>query len=150
MTRRELVGNFFFANRIAELNMWMRNSFQNKPDFVRENRVRASYWTARSILKTTTRSAWSPRGAVFVDLSAAYDTVNRPTPHQQGARVDWRFTPDRPDTHHAGKQTLIRGAERDEGPLATTTKRTTTGKCTGTDVVQHLHQRPARRPTRRH
>ena len=52
-------------------------------------------------------------GAVFVDLSAAYDTVN---------------------------QTLLRGAEREEEPLATTTKRTTTGKCTGTDVVQHLHQ----------
>ena len=32
--------------------------------------------------------------------------------------------------------------------MATTTKWTTTGKCTGTDVVQHLHQRPAR--TRRH
>ena len=32
--------------------------------------------------------------------------------------------------------------------MATTTKRTTTGKCTGTYVVQHLHQRPAR--TRRH
>ena len=31
---------------------------------------------------------------------------------------------------------------------APTTKRITTGKCTGTDVVQHLHQRPAR--TRRH
>ena len=27
--------------------------------------------------------------------------------------------------------------------MATTTKRTTTWKCTGTDVVQHLHQRPA-------
>ena len=66
-----------------------------------------------------------------------------PTPPQQGARDDWRHTPDRPDTHHAGKQTLIRGAEREEEPLATTTKWTTTGKCTGTDVVQHLHQRPA-------
>ena len=42
---------------------------------------------------------------------------------------------DSPDTHHAGKQTLLRGAEREE-PLATTSKRTTTGKCTGTDVVQ--------------
>ena len=28
-------------------------------------------------------------------------------------------------------------------PLATTTKRTATGKCTSTDVVQRLHQRPA-------
>ena len=71
-----------------------------------------------------------------------------PTSPQQGARDDWRHTPDRPDTHHAGKQTLLRGAEREEDPLATTTKRTTTGKCTGTDVDQHLHQRPAR--TRRH
>ena len=64
------------------------------------------------------------------------------TPPQQGARDDWRRTPDRPDTHHAGKQTLLRGAEVE--PLATTTKRTTTGECTGTDVVQHLHQRPVR------
>ena len=71
-----------------------------------------------------------------------------PTPPQQGARDDWRRTPDRPDTHHAGKQTLLRAAEREEKPLATTTKRTTTGKCTGTDVVQHLNQRPAH--TRRH
>ena len=74
-----------------------------------------------------------------------------PTPHRQGARYDWRCRPipDRsPDTHHAGKQTLLRGPEREEEPLATTTKRTTTGKCTGTGVVQHLHQRPAH--TRRH
>ena len=70
------------------------------------------------------------------------------TPPQQGARDDWRRTPDRSDTHHAGKQTLLRGAEEEEEPLATTTKRTTTGKCTGTDVVQHLYQRPAR--TSRH
>ena len=67
-----------------------------------------------------------------------------PTPPQQGARDDWRCTPDRPDTHLAGKQTLLRGAEREEEPLATTTKRITTRKCTGTDVVQHLNQRPAR------
>ena len=71
-----------------------------------------------------------------------------PTSPQQGARDDWRRTLDRPDTHHARKQRLLRGAEREEEPLATTTKRITTGKCTGTDVVQHLHQRPAR--TRRH
>ena len=58
-----------------------------------------------------------------------------PTPPQQGARDDWRRTPDQPDTHHAGKQTLLRGAEREEEPLATTKKRTTTGKCTGTDVL---------------
>ena len=30
-----------------------------------------------------------------------------PTPPQQGARDDWRRTPDRPDTHHAGKQTFL-------------------------------------------
>ena len=30
-----------------------------------------------------------------------------------------------------GKQTLLRGAEREEEPLATTTKRITTGKCRG-------------------
>ena len=69
--------------------------------------------------------------------------TSAPTPPQQGARYDWRRTPDRPNTHHAGKQTLLRGAEREVEPLATTTKRTTTGKYTGTDVVQHLHQQPA-------
>ena len=58
-----------------------------------------------------------------------------PTPPQQDARDDWRRTTDRPDTQHAGQQTLLRGAEREEEPLATTTKRTTTGMCTGTDVV---------------
>ena len=69
-----------------------------------------------------------------------------PTPPQQGARDELRRTTNRHYTHHAGKQTLLRGAEREEEPLATTTKRTTTGKCTGTDVVQHLHQRPAHKP----
>ena len=64
-----------------------------------------------------------------------------PTSPQQGARDDWRRITDRPDTHHVGKQTLLRGAEREEERLATTTKRTTTRNCTGTDVVQHLHQR---------
>ena len=34
-----------------------------------------------------------------------------PTPPQQGAREDWRRTPDRPDKHHAGKQTFLRGAD---------------------------------------
>ena len=71
-----------------------------------------------------------------------------PTPSKQGARYYWGRTPGRPDTYHAGKQTLLSGDERQEEPLATTTKRTTTGKCTGTDAVQHLHQRPAH--TRRH
>ena len=71
-----------------------------------------------------------------------------PTPPQQGARYDWRSTPDRLDTHHVGKQTLLRGAEWEEEPMVTSTKRTTTGKCNGTDCVQHLHQRPAR--THRH
>ena len=70
-----------------------------------------------------------------------------PTPPQQGARDDWRRTPDRPDTHHAGKQTLLRGAEREEGPLATTTKRTTTGKCTA-PMLFNIYQRQAH--TRRH
>ena len=62
-----------------------------------------------------------------------------PTPPRQGARDDLRRTPDRPDTHHAGKQTLLRGVEREEEPLATTTKRTTTGKCTGTDVFFYIY-----------
>ena len=68
-----------------------------------------------------------------------------PTPPEQGARDDWRRTPDRPDTHHARKQTFLRGAEWEEEPMATTTKRTTTGKCTGTDVVQH-HSTPTTSP----
>ena len=71
-----------------------------------------------------------------------------PTPPRQGARVDWRRTPGRPDKHHTGKQTLLCGAELEEEPLTTTTKRTTTGKFIGTDVVQHLHQQTTR--TRRH
>ena len=64
-------------------------------------------------------------GAVVVDLSAAYDTVNHRrllSKVLENKRDDWRRT-----------------AEREEEPLATTTKRTTTGKCIGTDVVQHLH-----------
>ena len=89
-------------------------------------------------------------GAVFiVDLSAAYDTVNhrRLLSKVLAMTGDVHLT-DLIRTHHAGKQTLLRGAEREKESLATTTKRTTTGKCTGTYVVQHLHQRPAH--TRRH
>ena len=81
-----------------------------------------------------------------MDLPAAYDTVN----HRRLLGKVLELTGDvhltdliRTVPHNAGKQTLLRGAEREEGPLATTTKWTTTGKCTGTDVVQHLHQRPA-------
>ena len=88
--------------------------------------------------------------AVFiVDLSAAYDTVNhrRLLSKVLAMTGDVHLT-DLIRTHHAGKQTLLRGAEREKESLATTTKRTTSGKCTGTDVVQHLHQRPAH--TRRH
>ena len=87
-------------------------------------------------------------GAVFVDLSAAYDTVDnrRLLSNVLEMTGDVGPTPDRSDTHHAGIQTLLRGAEREEEPLARTTKRTTTGKCTGTDVVQRLHQRPAHTP----
>ena len=65
-----------------------------------------------------------------------------PTPPQLGARDDWRRTPDRTVTHHAGKQTLLCGAEWEEEPLATTMKRTSTGKCTGTVVVQHIPYTP--------
>ena len=87
-------------------------------------------------------------GAVFVDLSAAYDTVN----HRRLLSNVLEMTG---DVHLTDlirtmleSSTLLRGAEREEEPLATTTKWITTGKCTGTDVVQHLHQRPAR--ARRH
>ena len=37
-----------------------------------------------------------------------------PTPPRIGSRDDWRLTPDRPDTHHAGRQKILRGAEREE------------------------------------
>ena len=37
-----------------------------------------------------------------------------PTSPQKCARDDWRRTPDRHDTHHAGKQALIRGTERED------------------------------------
>ena len=87
-------------------------------------------------------------GAVFVDLSAAYDTVNHRRLLSKVLEMtgDVQLT-DRLDTHHAVKQTLLRGAEREEEPLATTTKPTTTGKCTDTDVVQHLHlHQPAHTP----
>ena len=84
-------------------------------------------------------------GAVFVDLSAAYDTVNH-------RRLLSKVLDMTGDVHLTDLiRTMLenrRGAEREEEPLATTTKWTTTGKCTGTDFVQHLHQRPAR--TRRH
>ena len=73
-------------------------------------------------------------GAVIVDSSAAYDTVN----HRRLLGKVLEMTGD----------VQLRGAEREEEPLATTTKWTTTGKCTGIDVVQHIFQRPAR--TRRH
>ena len=92
------------------------------------------------------RSAWSPVLSLCIFLLPT--TRSTTEPPQRGARDDWRRTPDRSDTHHAGKQTLLCGADREEEPLATTTKRTTTGKCTGTNVVQHLHKWPAH--TRRH
>ena len=94
-----------------------------------------------------TRSACSPVLSLWTCLLLTTPSTSPPTPPQQGARDDWRRTPDRRDTQHAGKQTQLCAAAREEESLATktttTTKRTTTGKCTGTDVVQHLHQRPA-------
>ena len=61
-----------------------------------------------------------------------------PTPPQQGARDDWRRTPDRHDTHHAGKQTLFRGAEQEEETMATITKRNTQGSVLAT-MLFNLH-----------
>ena len=58
-----------------------------------------------------------------------------PTPPNHGAGDDWRCPPDRPDTRHAGKATLLPGSQREKEPLATTKKWTTTGRRTGTDVV---------------
>ena len=87
-----------------------------------------SSWTC---LLPTTRSTTDASSAIVLEMTG-----------------DVHLT-DQIRTYRAGKQTLLRGAEREEEPLATTTKRTTTGKCTGTDVVQHVHQRPARH-IRRH
>ena len=79
-------------------------------------------------------------GAVFVDLSAAYHTVNHRRLLTKVLEMTGDVLTDLIRTLIAGKQALLRGAEREEEPLATTTKRITTGKCTGTDVIQHLHQ----------
>ena len=49
-----------FTSTYNKMNTWTRNLFQNKPDFVRENRVRASYWTWRNTSKMAMRSAWWP------------------------------------------------------------------------------------------
>ena len=67
-----------------------------------------------------------------------------PTSPQKCARDDWRRTPDR----HSLIRTMLEGRHLFVVLNGKTTKRTTTGKCTGTDVVQHIHQRPAR--THRH
>ena len=89
-------------------------------------------------------------GAVFVDASSAYDTVN----HQRLLSKVLEMTG---DVHLTDLIRIMQESRRffvvlihgrEEEPLATTTKGTTTGKCTGTDVVQHLHQQPAH--TQRH
>ena len=89
-------------------------------------------------------------GAVFVDVSSAYDTVN----HQRLLSKVLEMTGDVHLTdlirimQESRRFFVVLIHEREEEPLATTMKRATTGKCTGTDVVQHLRQQPAH--TRRH
>ena len=64
----------------------MRNLFQNKPDFVPENRVRASYWTWRSTSKMAMRSAWSP----VLSLLTCLLPTTRSTTDASSARC-WRW-----------------------------------------------------------
>ena len=70
-------------------------------------------------------------GAVFVELSAAYDTVD----HRRILNKVLKMTG---DVHLTDLiRTMLENRRffvvREEELLATTTKRTTTGKCTGTD-----------------
>ena len=71
-------------------------------------------------------------GAVFVDLSAAYDTVNH-------RRLLSKMSEMPGDVHLTDLiRTMLESrpffvCSEWEEPLATTTKQTTTGKCTGTD-----------------
>ena len=85
-------------------------------------------------------------GAVFVDLSAAFDAVNHRRLLSKVLEMngDVQLT-DLIRTMLENRRFFV-VLNLEEEPLATTTKRTTTGKCTGTDVVQHLHQRPAHIP----
>ena len=75
----------------------MRNSFQNKSNFVRENRV-------------------GPTSQLLNLTEHIEDGYEKQLINGTVSRYDWRRTPDRPDTHHAGKQTFPRGAEREEAP----------------------------------
>ena len=70
-------------------------------------------------------------GAVFVELSAAYDTVDHRRPLSKVLKMTG-------DVHLTDLiRTMLESRRffvvREEELLATTTKRTTTGKCTGTD-----------------
>ena len=123
----------------------MRNLFQNKPDFVPENRVQASYWTWRSTSKMAMRSAWSP---VLSLLTCLLPTTRSTTDASSARCWRWLATYTWPTWYAPCWKTDASSWCWTGRPLATTTKWTTTGKCIGTDVVQHLHQRPAR--TRRH
>ena len=72
----------------------MRNSFQNKPDFIRENRVRAMqllnlYGAHRRWLREAPDHWCCLRGLV-----CCLRHGQPPTPPQQGARDDWRHTPE--------------------------------------------------------
>ena len=84
--------------------------------------------------------------AVFVDLYAAYDTVN----HRRLLGKVVEMTGDVHLTYlirtmlESRRFFVVLNGKNE--PLVTTTKRNTTGKCTGTDVAQHIHQRPAHTP----
>ena len=81
-------------------------------------------------------------GAVFVDLSAAYDMVN----HQRLLSKVLEMTG---DVHLTDLiRTMLESRCFFVVLNGKKSRWTTTVKCTGTDVVQHLHQRPAH--TRRH
>ena len=84
-------------------------------------------------------------GALFVDVSAAYHTVNH-------RRLRCKVLEMTGDIHMTELiRTLLEsrhfcGPEWEKEPMAATEKWTTTGKCTGTYAVQHLHQRSAHIP----
>ena len=119
----------------------MRNSLQNKPDFVRVNHLLN--------LTEHIEDGYEKRlitGSVFVDLYAAYDTVN----HRRLLDKVVEMTGDVHLTYlirtmlESRRFFVVLNGKNE--PLVTTTKRNTTGKCTGTDVAQHIHQRSAHTP----
>ena len=112
----------------------MGNSFQNKPDLVRENPTSQLLNLTGHIEDGYVKRLTT--GAFFVDLSAVNDTVN----HRRLLCNVLEMTGDVQLTElirtmlESRRFFVVLNGKKSQ-PLATTTKRTTTGKCTGTDVV---------------